>query len=141
MTRTVRLALALLLVTTGIGCYRVNMSFGRNPAPHPASQLNRSFILGLWALDTPIGLDSICPTGVAAVEQWQGVFAGLVLYLSAGIVDSRAIEIYCADGAHARVLLGEDGLIEYVELGDTATFGGLPPGRLVEASTDDQPPS
>ena len=95
MTRPLALALAATVAATG--CYRHEIVLEDPGVPRrTTSDLNRTFVLGgLIELDGPMGVGAPCPGGPAGIYQRQGGFAGLLWWVSGGLVSARQAEVSC----------------------------------------------
>jgi hypothetical protein len=58
------------------------------------------FIAGLVTVDDPVQLDTICPQGVAYIDDWIGPLQVILSFLTLSIWTPTTVTIYCrADGA------------------------------------------
>lgn len=117
MSRRIVLSFAILLMTTVFaGCYRTRLHFGPTPAPIRASKTDIYYVIGIVPLSGPIGIDGICPDGVALIYQWEGLFSAAAKYLSGGVIAAREVEVFCRSGAQANAMMDEDGMLYDVEM-------------------------
>lgn len=76
-------------------------------------------ITGLVEFSKPVKLDSLCPQGVAYVEQETSFLNGLVERLTFDWYNPQTVTVYCVNGAHGEAALNAAGdAVVYMPLQD-----------------------
>lgn len=102
-----------LLVCGLTGCFTTRVVVSREPSAGPAFDYDGRFhhdgIFGLVEFSDPVNLDTVCPGGVAYVEQETTFIAGLCQALTQNLYNPQAVTVFCKNGKSAETLLDDDG--------------------------------
>lgn len=90
---------AVLLVSLS-ACYKHVYRTGLPAAGRPAySAWHHSFIAGLITTSSDINLSSLCPSGVAEINDEMTFLNGLVAILTEGLWTPTHVEVFCSASA------------------------------------------
>ena len=94
-------------------CYTTRFTFRDTPQATVASDYDDRWhhdgIKGLVEFSDPVKLDTVCPAGVAYVEQETSFLNGLVEDVAFGWYNPQSVTVYCVDGARGEAALNAQG--------------------------------